>query len=40
MQEELEALVHYLLSLDFDKYAPVVLDRQKVLDGQIPILGK
>lgn len=39
-QEELEALVHYLLSLDFDKYAPLVVDRQKVLDGQIPVIKK
>jgi len=36
-QDELESLAKYLLSLDFDKYRPVVVDRQKVLDGQLPI---
>jgi quinol-cytochrome oxidoreductase complex cytochrome b subunit len=37
-ENELEALTQYLLSLDFDKYRPLVVNRQKVLEGQLPTI--
>ncbi|MBW2145841.1 MAG: cytochrome b N-terminal domain-containing protein [Deltaproteobacteria bacterium] len=36
-QDELEALAQYILALDFDTYHPRLVDRQKVLEGRIPV---